>query len=406
MRRTILIVAGCVALIGGRPAQAQDCTAWFQSDAPKWEEPQDTTMARFEPDCYAWRLFVALNWPADILQKAPDTVKEFGDDGKVVWETWRNARNGADDTAFPPLGTDPGEWLDGVTPDSRLTSDFDLAALQQSVIRQSELPAIDPIAAEFFINETRLNKETYEFIRENELYNLDGQVALFVSSVEFIDFPVAAKEIKAQWRVIQEADKPRYHWTLVTRLDGTQTNYGLTALHITTKDLPNWFWATFEHIDNRSPQAPTADNPGGAEGWLLPSVDSFACPTVPHDCEKPPALGFDSSKWENYVLRGTQIDFIDGRGNPTLLANSQPEQGFQHSSSCITCHARATIGAGGDRLPIFEATPPAASNAIGSVGAPDPDWFRASGRGQRNTGTLHYTQLDFIWSLMRAQPKQ
>ena len=30
----------------------------------------------------------------------------------------------------------------------------------------------------------------------------------------------------------------------VTRL------FGLTALHITTKDLPNWFWATFESVYN------------------------------------------------------------------------------------------------------------------------------------------------------------
>ncbi|MEO1092669.1 MAG: hypothetical protein AAFX81_18760 [Pseudomonadota bacterium] len=404
--RTISTAAALAFLGAGTAAAQTTCRDFFAGAEPRWVEPQEASEARFEPDCYAWRLFVAISWPADVAQKAPDIAKALGDDGTVVWETWRNVRNGADDTAFPPRGADPGEWLAGTTPAIRQLSDFDPEALQQSAARARDLAPIDAIAAEFVRNETRLNKATYQFIRDNELYNLEGQIALFESGVERIDFPLAAKEIKAQWRVIEEADKLRYHWAPVTRLDGTQAIYGLTALHITTKDLPNWFWATFEHIDNRAPQQPTDENPKGAEGWLLPSVDRFACSTEPHDCEQPPSIGLEGTKWANYVLRGTQVDFTDGLGNPTLLANSQPEQGFQHTSSCITCHARATIGAAGDRLPVFESTPPVMPMPVGSVGAPDPDWFRASGRGALNIGTLHYTQLDFVWSLMRAQSKQ
>ncbi|WP_297771287.1 hypothetical protein [uncultured Roseovarius sp.] len=401
------LIATAAALLMAMPAAAQTgCRDFFASGAPRWEEPQDTIAALIEPDCYAWQLFVALNWPAVVDQKAPDSTKEFGDEGRVVWETWRNVRNGAPDTVFKMDGSDPGDWLDGVVPDTRLFSEFDDQTLQQIVASQGVFASIDDIAAEFFVNETRMSKASYEFTRANELYNIEGQLALFAAGTEKIDFPLEAKEVKAQWRVIEEADKPRYHWTNVTRLDGTTAIYGLTALHITTKDIPNWFWATFEHIDNRTPAAPTAENPNGAEGWLLPSIDRFACPTAPHDCEAPPSVGFETTKWANYVLRGTQIDFVDGRGNPTLLANSQPEQGFQETSSCITCHALATVGAGGDRLPFFATLPPASRQPVGQVGAPNPDWFRAPGAGDGNEGTLHYTQLDFVWSLMRAQSKQ
>jgi hypothetical protein len=51
-------------------------------------EPQDVQMALFEPDCYAWRLFVALNWPAEPNSCKPDQARTLGAPGEVVWERW------------------------------------------------------------------------------------------------------------------------------------------------------------------------------------------------------------------------------------------------------------------------------------------------------------------------------
>src|SRR5262249_41631143 len=154
----------------------------------------------------------------------------------------------------------------------------------QQIARDRQLgtvqPAFDPAAALRQINETRLNKEAYEFVRGKTLYNLDGQNALAKAGELTITFPLPAKEIKAQWRAITEADKPRYHWAPLRMPDGTTTIFGLTALHITTKDLPNWFWATFEHVDN--PIRP------GNEPWKLESRGSFACPTAPFNCNLAP----------------------------------------------------------------------------------------------------------------------
>ena len=102
-----------------------------------WREPQDSASAINDPDRYAWRLFVALNWPADVKQKQPDPSKKFGDPtpGPVVWETWRNARNQAPDTVFPMDGSDPGPWLAKETSPEKPPSAFDDNALQQ-LIRQ------------------------------------------------------------------------------------------------------------------------------------------------------------------------------------------------------------------------------------------------------------------------------
>jgi hypothetical protein len=259
----------------------------------------------------------------------------------------------------------------------------------------------DPIAAERQINETRLNKETYEFIHTNELYNLDGQLRAYDRGTD-VNFPRAAKEVKAQWRKIDSKERARYHTVEVVAADGTKTLYGLTALHITTKDLPNWFWATFEHVDNQLLP--------GNEKWQLASVDRFACKGQALDCNKAPTgTVLDGTKWVNYRLRGTQIDFVDGRGNPTLLANSQPESSFQTSSSCITCHSRASIGRiNGQpaRLSVFDSSLDSIKTGEGpiqgNIGAPKSEWFWADTEEGRKRLFL---QLDFVWSLFRAQPK-
>jgi len=370
---------------------ALGCRDWFKAHSPRWEDPQASDMAIVEPDCYAWRLFIAMNWPADVTKKEANQSNTFGSHGPVVWETWRNARNDAPDTAFPVDGSDPGPWLDAPVV-ATMSNRFEHPEppLQQTLfaaaVKANGGPSVlfDPESAENSNNETRLNRSTYEFIRSQKLYNLNGQQELFKNGTETITFPLTAKEVKAQWREITEADKPRYHWTESTTPQGVKI-FGLTALHITTKDLPNWFWATFEHIDNK--KADDHANPP-AEGWLLPSVDRFSCPTAPHDCEAiPSGIGLEGTHWENYRLRGTQIDFVDSRGRPLQLANSQPEAGFQATSSCITCHALASVDSKGKRLPIF------GPNG-GFVGIPT-GFFDAQGNRK-------FTQLDFVWSLFRA----
>lgn len=399
MTRDLLNVTALCILTA--PVFAENCTDFFDAGSDFHVEPQSTAMALSSPDCYSWRLFVALNWPADPATKSADPTKDFGADGPVVWETWRNVRNTDPETVFRLDGSDPGPWLTGAVDVDRNIENFDDEPIQQLMATSGMDIEVDPISAQFRINETRMNKESYEFVRENELYHLEGQVALFNSGVEAISFPLAAKEIKAQWREIEETDKPRYHWAEVTKLDGTTQLYGMTALHITTKDLPNWLWATFEHIDNKVPESDGGRE--GNEGWLLPSSDRFACPNAPENCDTAPEVAVGTTKWRNYVLRGTQVDFIDSVGNATILANSQPEEGFQLSSSCITCHAMASIGADGARLNFFETRPPTTPGPVGFVGSPNPAWFRDPGLGGNNLGKLRYTQLDFVWSLFRAQ---
>jgi hypothetical protein len=353
-------------------------------DAPNpWQEPQDTSAAVFDPDAYAWRLFVALNWPANVDSREPDPGKSFGTDGPVVWETWRNVRNDAPDTVFRLDGKDPGEWIGAAVAVARMESAFDPEPRQQQIFSDifqrpggtGAAPAFDdPLIAG---SETRMNRSAYEFVRQNQLYNIEGQISEVNSGKKSLLFPASSKEIKAVWTKIDPSDKPRYHWAEIRRDDGSTEIWGLTGLHILTKDIPNWFWTTFEHIDNKT----------SGEGWKLASVDRLACPQAPHDCEKAPSgIGLEGTKWENYRLRGTQIDFIDSVGTPMVLANSRIETGNQTRSSCMTCHALATRDGNGAGLGFAFIT-----------GPPQPGWFQSG---------APIMQTDFLWSLLRAANKQ
>jgi hypothetical protein len=219
---------------------------------------------------------------------------------------------------------------------------------------------------------------------------LEAAFSAFTKSPsKLIAFPNNSQEVKAQWVKISDADKNRYHWRMVKNSKGQDEIWGLTGLHIITRDLPNWFWCDFEHEDfipwaevpasDRTTRGDDAPSRGAKDG-IRKEVDG--------------------TKWQHYRLRGTQNAFTDSRGFFTVVANSQIEKGFQQTSSCITCHARATAGlrssdplANPNRtysLPVFEISTPF---VIGSVGTPKMNWFVDEFSRPR------FIQTDFLWSL-------
>jgi hypothetical protein len=383
-----------LALLAAPSASALD---WRQP----WVEPQDAAAARDQSDEYAWRLFIALNWPADPMTRTADPASPLGADRPVVWETWRSAGD-----VYLEDGNDPGPWNTRgrlqALPAERRFETFSLKDLPnvRHVVGGVMVPLVDPLSAARRLTEIRLNQTTFQFVRSRELYNVEGQRRAAASRLG-LSFPYGAKEVKAKWRPISAAERSRYHTALVTLADGTQRLYGLTALHIASKDLPTWFWATFEHVDN--PALPDA------EGWQLPSRDAFACRGAPADCNRAPRyVGLAGTVWQYYRLRGTMTKFVDAAGVAQRLANSELETGFQTTASCITCHSRASIGtrAGAPvRLPIFDVTAgPSAGDILarrGFTGTPQARWFDGD-----EQAAVTFRPLDFVWSLSKARPKK
>ena len=401
----------------------------------------DQYMAFFDPDEYAWRLFLHLNRQGDTHSPGtPDKRKaeltKYDDDSPTVWETLALASGGRsgpfrrsipnrsevylDQGATPPAW---GKWARAVVTAKSLepfqTEDPTNFGTRKTPARAAA--AADSMDGRMFAammlfsdesvigleqigEEVRTNKCAYDFIVENELYNLEGleakaRVGLAARSPnpDLISFPLGAQEVKAKWVAITDADKPRYHWRNITDETGHVQSYGLIGLHITTRDLPNWFWTSFEHVDTEvHAEYPSIDSTTrGQKATKRGSDEGVRIETV-------------NSKWQYYRLRGTQIDFSTSR-RPVILANSQIEHGFQQSSSCMTCHSRAVVGLRAARpdlspcqpntLPVFlqSTEEPALDNIqairYGPVGSPDPNWFHADGARPR------YIQTDFLWSI-------
>ncbi len=376
--------------------------------ADPWVVPADAGLASRDPDRFAWQMFVALTWPADVGSRTPASDRPYGDPGPVMFETWALS-----DQVYLKKGEKPPAWDDIPWSGTRTLSTLGIPR-QIALFRQ--VAAVSPGSKDHRQEEVRLNRAAFDYIRDNGLYSIEGQQWFFYNSRP-IAFPIGAMEVKAVWRPIGEEDKARYQWeAMKDPKTGRLRTYGLTALHIASKVLPHWFWATFEHVDN--PYRTGIHD----EGWLNPSRDSVACPRDHLDCNLPPrGFGLEGTRWENYRLRGTQTDYVDRDGNPVILANSELETGFQQSSSCMSCHERATIGPnrndaarfpfGPDnkdhppappeamRLPVFKTLP--GGEVVSYKGTPQPGEYLLP--GQAAGGTARFLSLDFVWSLIEAE---
>ncbi|MQW42545.1 hypothetical protein GHK68_09395 [Sinorhizobium meliloti] len=402
----MLIASLLIAMTTCSTAVAQSaCQAFFKKGADLYLEPQDTQMALFEPDCYAWRLFVALNWPSRKDQCGADPGKQLGAEGETVWEKWISKHD-----VFLPGAKAPATWdshcgtvqiAKTLAPSAQLAAARTQMADQAGDLTPFEPPTGDASTAAD--EEVRMNRETLEFIASKRLYSRNEQMRLAAAKIKTIEFPAAAKEVKAHWVKLEDpADFGRYH--IGKASDGTV--YGLVGWHVTTKDLPRWFWATFEHVDNET-RWPTED-PGSFAGWSVKPIDRFACDGEAVDCGKfPRGIGLDGTKWENYRLKATQIDWVDSLGEPTIVVNSKIEGGFiQSQSSCMSCHALAMMGEAPPPMPfsiINLDIPPDSSGRVANFkGVVDADDRRPRNGVDPNQ---HFLQLDFVWSLRNAQPE-
>ena len=364
---------------------------------------QDANPALNAPDALAWKLFLEVNAKA-----------ATSGNNNALFETWKSDHDTFQQN--PPPWTTPSAALALKEP-----ALLEAARQAQANKRPGPRPMIVPGGTpQQPSEETRRNKAAYEFIVANNLYKISGLQAAFGTTVSF---PVDAIEVKANWYpVVDPKDSKKsgipgytgsvsdthkiYH--VNTASDGKQ--YALVAMHVISKLVPNWTWATFEHKDNlgRCDIIGCKDTFGANPAIVQPNQDlgkSYA------NCAKTPAVEalFASatidSAYQNYCLKGSQTDFTTPTGAAVRLGNSVTENGFVNQSSCMTCHGRAafdqngaaTSGAGFD--PITQLAP---------IGPINPSWYFASNSGNppyypifEHQGDLQQlaTAADFVWSI-------
>jgi hypothetical protein len=356
-------------------------------------------------DFYAWREFIALNWPANTSKCGADLERTILDSsGPRVWQTWSLGSE-----VMVPNGTKPSAWC----PASR-TKETQTFNYRDTVLSVGGV-LIDQ-NGRFSRHETRLNEDVYNYLVTNNLWNKAGhrnaQINMPTGPNDLLCNgqccgPTGAIMVKASWKVLgANDDKSRFYTLQATLLDASQPALlGLVGFHIAHKTATQkkWIWATFEHVDNvtklfnnpRCPQMPTY-NPNAP----VPCTQT-CCPPNSQTAAKDPKTNtyvelspageplnrptqvtrvlpisntlvnkqfqtlLKGSVWENYELVSTQ--WVDHQGNtlPKFAANTTLETFDQGptppthgplpykprsphvSSSCMNCHGTATSSTGG-----------------------------------------------------------
>jgi hypothetical protein len=251
--------------------------------------------------------------------------------------------------------------------------------------------------------EVRRNFATYQYIVSNGLNSTAGLQRAWKARLK-VDLPADAVEFKGNWvrvpdliewirrttGVTMTPQFVRNTYYVATATSGRVTDdFALVGFQFSTKQIKNWVWADFEHRLNpgRCDTTGCHDDFGAVE----PDVQPKASPNRNYGpCEKTPALKAMMRAaglppvWENYCLKGTEIDFVQPDGKPELLGNSVIERINAKipiaRSSCTTCHAYAAFNAQGKPgLLNFTNT-----NPIGKV-----DQEKLKG----------YVRNDFIWGI-------
>jgi hypothetical protein len=382
--------------------------------------PADAKMAEGSPDQYAWELFAYLVRQAkpDIAGVADPAMLPFHeqDDTDGVWETWALASSVSPDAidnkseVFHYDGSRPAPWNQlnrshgaqkflspGLT---AIPASGQAGFAARVLIRQ--IPP-DPDGGN---QEIRINHPSFDTIVNRHLYSKQGVQTAIASAqqrreVRFVSFPDASKEIKAAWIRLQAcdtdpdcADKARYHWRSL-KFGATTQVWGLAALHIMTKDLNNWFWADFTHVDCELKAGACASY---ATGYMSQSSDS-----TPHAAK--PKSDTYGTRWQNYHLRGTETGFLKN-GQSAVLSNPVIET-FSNPTSCMTCHAYASAGLDSAISTRIEQPdgplPNAGSNP--SVGLPSiTSSYLPAGVSKPSTSLTKplYLQADFEWAMTKS----
>ena len=258
--------------------------------------------------------------------------------------------------------------------------------------------------------EVRRNRPAFDYIVNNRLNTRSGLIAAFGTNIVF---PRGSIEVKTNWLAVElvpqyyrNADGSRLTAADVRRLffiapapGGTSQvvqDHALLSMHVITKQVPNWTWATFEHhlTPARCDYIGCRDSFGATVPVVQPRPRAG---TNYGRCEHTPRLRAMLARarvdeiFLNYCLKGSQTDYTDPTGLPILLGNSVTEGGFVTSSSCMTCHGTAGWDSGGNSLPINGVVGAIPSSTYWAFGTTVPPGVPGA--------TQIATAADFVWSI-------
>jgi hypothetical protein len=422
-----------------KPGMLPPCAPNVSPQGGGFPDPLDNLQHGF--DLYSWLTFVALNSPDD----GKDPIGKGS--GPTVWQNYKQLAD-----VMLPNGREPKSWeekgnVDGIrghVPRACL----DKAKAGMMVIHMEEETFNQPFKSGPLIDQNGnyalfdilMNREMFQFIRDNGLYNKQGQER-FPGEVDFargangggpLRLPqgIGAIMVKVSWKVLANDDeRSKFHsieGLIFTRdKSGDEESgtcevktLGLVGFHVghKTEAAPQWVWTTFEHVanvpeqddinagtfkrdrynfyDRGCTQCPVNQTPPFP--WN-PSVEPFPngfksqitrVIPVTKDAKKinddsHAVAGIKGTVWENYMLVSTQWPSDFG------CATSRKPPGAQPDPTCSpapTFLPNATLETYSQGL-----VPQASSSCIGC---------HNNATSQHNPAT----QSDFTFMLEKARP--
>ena len=258
-------------------------------------------------DIFSWQTFIALNWPA--LPSGQPNNKLTLADSKTprVWEYYVDAglvyrKDGAPPLSWKDAVTASQEktfWMSGMgvgTPETAAQKKahdggyhIPLLGGSSGSLQAFTGPMIDQ-QGKWVRYQAAMNDIEFDYLVENKLYNLEGQVAYTAKNQ--INFPSnkgtakhGAMEIKMSWKQMSDQDDPSRFLVRKARVvpltgEPYTADFGLVGMHITakTESSPTWIWATFEQVDNTNSNDLEKDSKGRA---ITPTFFNTANPTIP-----------------------------------------------------------------------------------------------------------------------------
>ncbi len=214
-------------------------------------------------------------------------------------------------------------------------------------------------------------------------------------------------EVKVDWVPVTSYNNPTFACPDPTNSLYTETIngtcYALAAIHITSKVMLNWLWATFE--PNSNVTNPNRCDPKlyGAcfDPWGTTSSQPYGKGQTAQqspELHQAMAEAHLNPAFNNYFLTGVQTQFVDNYGKPIQLGNSFVEfnQGVPPGkSSCITCHQYAN----------FDGKQPAQGEPEDNFGRPPHGWpsigyaCNQNQNGNCMPAVPNSTTQDFSWML-------
>ena len=394
----------------------------FSPDVPHDIVTQDVGAIGFQPfvDNLAWETFLALSWPVPdplVERGVPDRQNVVGGlvqhgegggkispTGPTVWESYKDTADlFVSDGNNNPVEPAPFDAPETIPPACQTLAANHPGAAGRTLMMEAKIsdvledfkqaftgqPLIDQNGQKVWY-EVKVNRAYYDYVVDNGFWDSRKQKGATISfpSSSNTTLEEPAVKVKAAWKVMggpgsKQPDDPKKFYTTEALIYDSETGtctkelVGLVGLHVVQKTdlLPQWMWATFEHVDN----APDAQGgPVSGKQYNFFSSQCAGCPlNEPPSATNPDfptqvvrvvpvdsvAAGANSlfqpalqalradNVWQNYMLVNAQwADNRDPVGTPTqpkFLANTTMETYLQEPvddpgspHGCINCHGK------------------------------------------------------------------